>query len=95
MSVWRDGHQLTAEVRQQRQRQRVRVLGLDGTGSRVAGQGTGLVVAVDLGTGVPVAVAELDEKEPAVVITWLGPLVAQLGVEVIVTDDLVHHLTRL
>jgi hypothetical protein len=48
----------------------------------------GVVVAVDLGRGVPVAVAEVDEKDPQAVIAWLGPLVRDLGVEVIVTDDL-------
>jgi hypothetical protein len=44
----------------------VRVLGVDGTGTRVRGQPSGLVVTVDLGRGVPLVVAELDEKDPAV-----------------------------
>jgi hypothetical protein len=88
MTVWRDGQALGNEVRRQRRQQQVRVLGLDGTGSRMRGVPMGVVVAVDLGTGVPVAVAELDEKDPMAVLTWLGPLVKQLGVEVIVTDDL-------
>jgi transposase-like protein/DNA-directed RNA polymerase subunit RPC12/RpoP len=88
MTVSRDTHALGNEVRRQRRQHQVRVLGLDGTGSRVHGVPAGLVVAVDLGTGVPVAVAELDEKDPAAVIGWLDPLVQQLGVEVIVTDDL-------
>lgn len=88
MSVWRDGQQVATQIRQQRQQRSVRVLGLDGTGTRVQGQPTGTVVAVDLGMGVPVAVAALDEKDPAAVVVWLRPLVQQLGVEVIVTDDL-------
>jgi transposase-like protein len=88
MTVWRDGQQVTGQIRQQRHGRPVRVLGVDGTGSRVNGQGTGVVVAVDLGRGVPVAVAELDEKDPTAVIAWLGPLATQLGVEVLVTDDL-------
>ncbi len=88
MSVWRDGQAFVEQVRAQRHTHRVRVLGLDGTGTRIQGQPTGLVVAVDLGNGVPVGVAELDEKDPQAVIAWLGPLVTQLGVEVIVTDDL-------
>ncbi len=88
MTVSRDGQALGEHIRAQRQAKRVRVLGLDGTGTRIRGQSTGIVVAVDLGTGVPVAVAELDEKDPGVVTRWLGPLVQQLGVEVIVTDDL-------
>ncbi len=88
MTVSRDGQALGEHIRAQRQAKRVRVLGLDGTGTRIRGQSTGIVVAVDLGTGVPVAVAELDEKDPQAVTSWLGPLVQQLGVEVIVTDDL-------
>ncbi len=86
MTVWRDGHVVAAHVEVQRQRRQVRVLGLDGAGSRL--DGAGLVVAVDLGTGVPAAVAELDEQDPLAVSVWLGPSVTQLGVEVIVTDDL-------
>jgi transposase-like protein len=88
LSVWRDGQDLASEIRQQRQGRPVRVLGLDGTACRLSGHGIGTVVAVDLGNGVPVAVAELDEKDPTAVSAWLGPLVKQLGVEVIVTDDL-------
>jgi transposase-like protein len=88
MTVWRDGQALGNQVLRQRRQQHVRVLGLDGTGSRMRGVPTGLVVAMDLGSGVPVAVAELDEKDPLVVTAWLGPLVKQLGVEVIVPDDL-------
>jgi transposase-like protein len=88
MSVWRDGQEVAMHIRQRRQSQPVRVLGVDGTGSRVCGHGTGIVVAVDLGTGVPVAVAKLDQKDPRAVTAWLGPLVHQFGVEVIVTDDL-------
>ncbi len=34
------------------------------------------------------AVAALDEKDPQAVTAWLAPLVTQLGIEVIVTDDL-------
>jgi DNA-directed RNA polymerase subunit RPC12/RpoP/transposase-like protein len=88
MSVWRDGQSLLGHVQAQRHARHVRVLGLDGTGTHIAGHNVGVVVAVDLGTGVPVAVAELDEKDPMAVVAWLGPLVQQLGVEVIVTDDL-------
>jgi len=88
MSVWRDGQALTEQIGTQRHQQPVRILGLDGTGSRVRGRSTGIVMAVDLGTGMPVAVAELDEQKPDALLGWLGPLVRQLGVEVIVTDDL-------
>ena len=52
-----------------------------------------MVVAVDLGSGEPVSVAYIDEAKPNAVKRWLGPLVKQLGVSVIVTDDLVHYKT--
>jgi hypothetical protein len=49
------------------------------------------VVAVDMGTGQPVAFAQLDERDPEAVRKWLAPLVEQLGVEVLVTDDLASY----
>jgi transposase-like protein len=80
---------------QLRQRDRltgpVRVLGIDGTGARLAGRTDGVVVAVDLGRGVPVAVGVLEERDPQAVRAWLEPLVQDLGVVVVVTDDLASH----
>jgi transposase-like protein len=69
----------------------VRVLGVDGTGVRLAGRTDGVVVAVDLGRGVPVAVGVLEERDPQAVRAWLEPLVQELGVVVVVTDDLASH----
>ena len=54
-----------------------------------------MLVAVDLGKGEPVAVGYVDEYNPQAVRRWLEPLVKQLGVSVIVTDDLVHYKTVL
>lgn len=88
MTVLRDVRALAAEFRQQRQMRQVRVLGLDGAVTHMAGYAVGLVVAVDLGTGEPVAVAAIDEPNVGAVLAWLGPLAQQLGVEVLVTDDL-------
>jgi hypothetical protein len=90
-SVWRDGQELAARLQTQRRQQPVRVVGLDGTGMPVRGQPGGVVVAVDLGRGVPVSVAVLDERDPNALLGWLRPLVQQLGVEVIVTDDLASY----
>jgi transposase-like protein len=87
MTVWRDVQQLASPARSRPPR-RVRVLGVDGFYGRLAGQRCGMVLAVDLGRGRPVAIARVDERDPAAVVAWLAPLVAALGVEVLVTDDL-------
>lgn len=87
-TVWRDGIALGRQAAARRARGPVRVLGVDGTGARLAGRSSGVVVAVDMGTGRPVAFVELDERDPQAVRLWLAPLVEQLGVEVLVTDDL-------
>jgi hypothetical protein len=47
-----------------------------------------VLVAVDLGDGRPVAIAQVDENNPQAVKRWLEPLVRELGVQVIVSDDL-------
>jgi transposase-like protein len=93
MTVLRDVRALASQIRQQRQACQVRVLGLDGAVTRIAGQEVGVVVAVDLGSGEPVAVAALDETHVGAVMGWLGPLAQQLGVEVVVTDDLHSYQT--
>jgi hypothetical protein len=41
-----------------------------------------------LGTGHPIALGAIAEKDWRAVVKWLQPLVTELGVEVIVTDDL-------
>lgn len=87
-TVWRDAVAFAQQLGCRRRPGRVRVLGVDGTGARIGGQPSGIVVAVDMGTGKPVVMVELDEHDPEAVLDWLAPLVEQLGVEVIVTDDL-------
>jgi len=47
-----------------------------------------VLIAVDLGNGVPVAIGRVDESNPQAVRRFLEPLVQQLGVSVVVTDDL-------
>lgn len=86
-SVWQDVQALASRLRSL-QPKRVRVLGLDGFYPKVHGQEQPTVVAVDLGTAQPLALAAIAEKDWRAVVQWLAPLVAALGVEVIVTDDL-------
>jgi hypothetical protein len=50
-----------------------------------------VVVAVDLGTGEPVALEVVEEHDVEAVGAWLGQLVEEFGVEVIVTDDLGNY----
>jgi transposase-like protein len=91
MSAWRDTQERSEQFRKQRKWKPVRVLGLDGAWVRGWGEQRGVVVAVDLGEGQPVAVGYVDEKNPQALRKWLEPLVKQLGVSVIVTDDLVSY----
>jgi len=95
MTAWRDVQEQAEQLRQQRKHQPVRVLGLDGAYVRGWGATQPVLVAVDLGKGEPVAVGYVDEYNPQAVRRWLEPLVKQLGVSVIVTDDLVHYKTVL
>lgn len=90
-TVWRDGIALGKRLAKRRPLGKVRVLGVDGTGARIGGQSSGVVVAVDMGNGSPVAFIELDERDPEAVRKWLAPLVEELGVEVLVTDDLASY----
>jgi transposase-like protein len=91
MTAWRDV-QVQAESLRQRQKQKpVRVLGLDGAYVRGWGETRPVLVAVDLGNGEPVAIGYVDEDKPQAVRRWLEPLVKQLGVSVIVTDDLAAY----
>lgn len=88
MSAWRDTQERSEQLKQQRKWQPVRVLGVDGAWVRAMGEQQGVMVAVDVGQGQPVAVGYVDEHDPKAVRKWLEPLVQQLGVSVIVTDDL-------
>ncbi len=73
------------------QQHKVRVLGVDGAWIRLKGQTTGVMVAVDMGNGQMVSMEVIDEHDPQAVCRWLKPLVQELGVEVIVTDDLTTY----
>lgn len=85
MSVWRD---VQAMGQPKKKDHKVRVLGIDGFYTQVKGKDTGVMVAVDMGNGQPVALAKVDEHNLEAVLEWLRPLVEELGVEVIVSDDL-------
>jgi len=93
MTAWRDVDERAGQLRRQQQSKPVRVLGLDGANVRGMGETQPVLVAVDLGNGEPVAIGYVDENKPQAVRRWLEPLVKQLGVSVIVTDDLVHYKT--
>lgn len=83
MTIWRDVQRWSVA-----QPKQVRSLGLDGFYTRLQGAACSAVVAVDLGSGQPVALAQIPERDVERMVAWLKPLVDQLGVEVIVTDDL-------
>jgi transposase-like protein len=93
MTAWRDVQGWAEQLRQGRQWKPVRVLGLDGAYVRAWGGSRPVLVAVDLGVGQPVAIGYVDEYKPQAVRKWLEGLVKQLGVSVIVSDDLVHYKT--
>jgi len=88
MSVWRDVQKRAAGLSQKKPRPPMRVLGLDGVYGRVAGQAHAVTVAVDPGNGQLISLARVDEHAVAQIVAWLKPLVVELGVEVLVTDDL-------
>jgi len=93
MTAWRDVQGWAEQLRQGRQWKPVRVLGIDGAYVRAWGEIRPVIVAVDLGVGQPVAIGYVDEYKPQAVRKWLEPLVKQLGVSVIVSDDLLHYKT--
>ncbi len=88
MSIWRDAQEQAEQVRKQNRWKKVRVLGVDGAYVLGWGEKRPVLVGVDLGDGQVVALGYVDEYDPGAVQRWLKPLVQQLGVSVIVTDDL-------
>jgi len=88
MSIWRDLQEQAQLLVKQRQRKRVRVLGIDGVYPLINGKRRGVLVAVDVGDGKVLAVGQVDENDPEAVRDWLERLVKELGVEVVVSDDL-------
>lgn len=93
ITAWRDAQEYAGQLQRRRMGKPVRVLGLDGAYVRACGEVRPVLIAVDLGEGEPVAIGYVDENKPQAVRRWLEPLVKQLGVSVIVTDDLVHYKT--
>ena len=91
MSAWRDEQEWAKQLQRRGKSKPVRVLGLDGAYVRGWGDTRPVLVAVDLGTEQPVALGDVDEKDPQAVGGWLTPWVQQLGVSVLVTDDLVSY----
>ena len=88
MTVWRDVQAGGRERRVANWPPQARVLGVDGLWLKVKGKKRGVVVAVDLGNGAPVALLEVEEADSQAMANWLRPLMQELGVEVLVTDDL-------
>lgn len=91
MSVWRDVQTWADSLRQHKPRAAMRVLGVDGVYGRVAGQPHAATVAVDPGSGRLITLAEIDEHAVEQVVAWLRPWVEDLGIEVLVTDDLSEY----
>lgn len=91
MSVWRDVQQRAAALRQTKPRPALRVLGVEGVYGRVAGQPHAATIAVDPGTGHLITLAEIAEHSVAQVVTWLKPWATELGIEVLVSDDLAEY----
>lgn len=88
MTVWRDAQTIAMSLKPDLSRRKVRVLGVDGFYTRLKGKPQGILLAVDLGSGQTITLAQIEESNAQAVAEWLQPLVDQLGVEVIVTDDL-------
>ena len=86
-SIWWDVQALSAQLKRRLPGQ-VRVLGIDGVYPKLAGKEQPTLIAVDLGSGKPVALGAVSEKDWRAVVRWLEPLVKELGVEVMVSDDL-------
>ncbi|MBW8010807.1 MAG: hypothetical protein FVQ83_06125 [Chloroflexi bacterium] len=86
--VWWDVQQQAESLRKQNNWKGVRVLGLDGAWVLSGGKKRGGVVGIDMGDGKPVAIGQIIEWDGFKLKHWLQPLVQQIGVSVIVNDDL-------
>jgi len=91
MSVWRDVQAEATDRNRHNQRKKVRVLGVDGAYVQGWGDKQPVLVGVDMGDGQLVALGSVDEHDPRAVRRWLTGLVKQLGVSVIITDDLFSY----
>jgi len=91
MSVWRDVQAEAVQRKKRAQKKKVRVLGVDGANVLGWGEKRPVLVGVDLGDGQVVSLGYVDEADPQAVRRWLEGLVKNLGVSVIVTDDLATY----
>jgi Transposase IS66 family len=91
MSVWRDVQAEAGRRKRCNQRKKVRVLGVDGAYVLGWGRKQPVLVGVDAGNGQVVSLGYVDEYDPQAVRQWLAGLVKNLGVSVIVTDDLASY----
>ena len=91
MTSWRDVQELAQQHLAKWKGKQVRVIGVDGAYVLGRGKKQPVLVVIDLGTGQPIKVGYVDEKDPQKVKKFLQPLVKQLGVSVIVTDDLFSY----
>lgn len=90
VTVWRDAQVLGRRLRQRLLpgARRVAVLGADETYVRVRGRTVALGVVTDAQSGETLGVVVLVEQDAASFLRWLRPFVRDLGVQVLVTDDL-------
>jgi len=92
-SGWREVQKRAGQLLRQQKMKKVRVLGLDVGYVKVLRETQSVMVAVDMKDGRPVAIGYVDERDPQAVKLFLQPLVQQLGVSVVVTDDLMTYRT--
>lgn len=89
MSVWRDVQAMGQALRRRQWQGKVRVIGADETAVRLKGREVAVGVVVDAQTGQTIGVdLLLNGRDAAAFERWLLPYVGELGVEVIVSDDL-------
>jgi transposase-like protein len=88
MTAWRDVQEYAHQYLSKWKQQDTRVVGVDGAYVLGWKKKQSVLVVVDLGTGEPITVGYVNEKDPRAVKKFLQPLVQQLGISVIVTDDL-------
>ncbi len=91
MAAWRDVQQRAQQLCAKWKGKKVRVIGVDGAYVLGWGKTQAVLVVVDLGSGQPISVGYVDEKDPQAVKKFLEPLVQQLGISVMVTDDLFSY----
>jgi hypothetical protein len=91
MSVWRDVQAVAEQRKKTNQRKKVRILGVDGAYVLGWGRKQPVLVGVDVGNGQVVSLGYVDEADSQAVRDWLEGLVKNLGVSVIVTDDLATY----